>query len=242
MGSVQVISVDNCLNYQPYNMLREVFRFRHEWTQRQKWSNGLTFQKTSINGQYSETDDQDKPATVYFAKHDDKGEMVGVVRVHPSLDLMGRPISMISQTFNSLVDPDKGLPHAQNIWETSRLLVNLDKYSKEERVPIVNELLASTFFYAHQKNISGLFCFMAVSMWESTYKRMGLEVERLGPNGVIHDQGRTYEIYAGLMKINDRVIENLCRATSLDPSILDFGTNPPLRLPAPSSAKPLSPP
>lgn len=226
MGKIQVVAVDNCLNFYPDNILQKIFAFRHKMVRRLEWTQGLTLQKTSMAGSYSETDDQDKPGTVYFAKQDVDGEIVGVIRVSPSVDETGRPISMIRQAFNYLVDPDKSLPEQPDIWETSRILVDLERYTdRDERSQVVSELIASTFFYAHQKNIKGLFCFMAEGLWKSTYMRIGLEVERLGQNHVIKDK-RDYNVFAGVMKIDDEIIARISKNTGLDSSLLDFGASP----------------
>lgn len=226
MGKIQVVSVDNCLNFYPRNLLREVFEFRHEMITRLEWSQGLCLQKTPMSGRYSEADDQDKPGTTYFVKQDENEDIVGVIRVSQSVDKTGKDISMIRQAFNDLVDPSIGMPSAQNVWETSRIVLDQEKHrTPAERKEIVNELICSTFFYAQQSGIKALFCFMAEGLWESTYKRIGFEVDRLGPNKIIEDK-RTYNVYAGVMQINDKVMKRVSENTGLDSSILDFGYAP----------------
>lgn len=239
MSKIQVVAVDNCINFYPRNLLREVFEFRHEMVTRLGWTQGLCLQKTPMSGRYSETDDQDKPGTTYFVKLDDEEDVVGVIRVSQSIDRTGKHISMIHQAFNDLVDPSVGLPAAPDIWETSRILIDQKKHTTPSaRKEIVNELIGATFFFAHQNNIRGLFCFMAEGLWESTYKRIGLEVERLGPNKIIEDN-RTYNVYAGLMRISDRIIDKITDSTSLDASILDFGKSPSSMPPPPMHIPPL---
>ncbi len=240
MAKIQVVSVDNCLNFYPRNLLREVFEFRHEMVGRLEWTQGLCLQKTPMSGRFSETDDQDKPGTTYFVKQDENEDIVGVIRVSQSVDRTGRDISMIRQAFNDLVEPTVGLPSAPDVWETSRILLDQEKHrTPSERKEIVNELICSTFFYARQNGIKSLFCFMAEGLWESTYKRIGFNVERLGPNKVIEDK-RTYNVYAGVMQINNDVMKRASANTGLDESILDFGFSPSNYQPAMKPLPPIS--
>ncbi|PZO82678.1 MAG: hypothetical protein DI626_09870 [Micavibrio aeruginosavorus] len=215
------------MNFYPDNVLAAAFDLRYKETSDLGWSDGLTFQKQPRSVLFSEADDQDKPGTVYFVQKEAFHSIDGVVRISPSVDLNGRPISMIHQSFGDLIYPGKEVPTGNDIWETSRLIIDQNVFcTRETREPLVNRLLSSSFFYAHSKGIKALFCFMPEKVWPRTYERMGLEVERLGPNREINDLGKIYNVYAGIMHIDDAVISRIEKNTGLTADILDYGAVP----------------
>lgn len=227
MNRIKVVAIDSCLNFHPENILAQAFDLRYRETSGLGWSNGLTFQQQPASDLRSEADDQDKPGTVYFVQKRVFGSIDGVVRISPSIDLQGRPISMIHQSFRDLIYPGKNVPAGEKIYETSRLIIDQKKFgTRETREPLVDSLLSSSFFYAHSRGIKALFCFMPEKVWPRTYERIGLEVERLGPNREINDLGRIYNVYAGIMHIDDAVISRIEKNTGLTSRILNFGAPP----------------
>ncbi len=227
MTKIKVASLDSCMNFYPDNVLRDAHNLRYHATSELGWSDGLAFQKQPNSLFLSEADDQDKPGTVYFIQKEAFRSIDGVVRISPSIDLNGRPISMIHQSFRHLIYSGMDVPAGDDIYETSRLIIDQTKFNKREtREPLVDRLLSSCFFYAHQKGIKALFCFMPEKVWPRTYERMGLEVERLGPNSEINDLGKIYNVYAGIMHIDDAVIARIEKNTGLTADILDYGMAP----------------
>ena len=220
---VEVVTIETALNFYPRNILAEIYRFRERQLRALNWVDGISYIALPNSSEFSENDLQDNYGTIYFTKSDCRGNIVGMIRLSPSIDVNGKSISMLGTTMSHLVYKNN-LPKAVNIYEASRLV--LDKNSlntKALRTPVINELLAATVFFADQNNITEFFGFMINKIWKSTYERLDFDLEQIGPNKRMRDNnGSSYIVSARRIKFDGKIIKK----TKADSSILNFGRNP----------------
>jgi len=233
---IEVVTVDNTANWWSRSPLGEIFAFRGRVVSKLGWKNHINFMNLPYTKEHSETDNSDMQGTVYFVKRFMSGEIACVVRVHPSIDKLGRDISMIGLNLPHLVGPDTNLPLSKDIYETSRVILDdarlprklADGRSNPDRKKAAIDCLASSVIYCHSNGIKGFFCFMPVRVWEAAYKSMGLKVERLGPDTPMQDtpDSKPYDVYAGYMEFTDDAIAAVKKITGFDESKLNYGITP----------------
>lgn len=225
MPSIDVVSLPTAMNFCPRNLLSEIFQFRADQLKKLNWKEGINYTLQPGNPQLYETDLQDTPGTIYFSKSDNLGEIIGTLRLSPSIDANGKNISMLGTTIPHLVDNNIGLPQGNNIYEASRLVLDRDKLdTKEAREIVINELIAATMFFAIKHNIDHFFGFMINKIWESTYERLGFYTAKIGPDTVMQDEdGPEYVVSARSIHFNANA-SAIARNANVTASILNFGT------------------
>ncbi len=236
---IEVVTVDNTANWWPRNPLEEIFEFRGREVDALGWRDHIHFVNHPITDRMGENDNSDTHGTVYFVKRFQDDEIACTVRVHPSVDLYGRDISMIGRNipqliqgeeekFKELLKPD--------FWETSRVIVDdkrlparLENGERNlDRRQAARECLAASAIYSQVAGYKGFFCFMPVSIWNATYPKLGLEVQRLGPNVTMQDQEGSpeYQVHAGYMNFTPEILQRVTENSGISLDSLNFGTPP----------------
>jgi acyl-homoserine lactone synthase len=162
-----------------------------------------------------EFDRYDNLATEYFIARNPAGEVLGVSRSYPT----AIPY-MLSDVFSFL--SSAALPSSHRIHEASRLVLDRSLIPKEGRRPIVNELIVAYMERGLQRKIDAYVGFMLPRIWESTFLRVGWEVEWLGPEAAL--PGTTDIVRAALMPVNRRMNDKIREVTGVGGSILNFGS------------------
>jgi N-acyl-L-homoserine lactone synthetase len=232
----------NTANYFPSNILAKIHHFRGIETDRLGWRNGIHYTEIGGTDIFSEADNCDTPGTVYFVQRFTDGDIACVVRVHPSIDLYGRDISMIGNNLPHLVDHEDGLPLAYDFFETSRVIVNSgrmpmhlqngDKNADPNRRKAAHNCLAASILYSASKGIKGFFCFMPVKIWDIAYKAMGMDIIPLGGPKEMRDKpdGIPYPVYAGMMHFTPDSLERVRQNTGFTEDKLTYGIPPEERM------------
>lgn len=220
---VDVVSVQTALNFYPRNLLAEIFQFRAQKLKALKWRKGLCYTSMPNQSEISETDSQDTPGTIYFSKSDCVGNLVGTIRLSPSIDDNGKSISMLGTDMSHLVYKYR-LPRRKKTYEASRLILDKDRLNtKELRKPVVDELLGATVLYAMQNEIDEFFGFMINEIWDSTYQRLGFKLKRLGRNtSMSGENGIPYIVSARRIRFDEQILKN----ANFPPDLINFGENP----------------
>lgn len=237
---IEIVSVDNAANWWPRNPLAEIYAFRGREVDKLGWRNHIHFLELPFSKEFSENDNSDIQGTVYFVKRFQDGEIACTVRVHPSIDLFDRDISMIGLNLPHLIGDGQSLPLAQDVFETSRVILDDERLPRKlpdgsrntDRSKAALECLAASAVYSEVGNYRGFFCFMPDRVWNATYPQLGLSVERLGPNVKMQDgPGEPeYEVYAGYLEFTPERLENVKRISGIYPSSLKYGTPPKERI------------
>ncbi len=237
---IEVVTIDNTANWWPRNPLEEIFTFRGREVNNLGWRDHIHFVETPLTKQLAENDNSDFQGTVYFVKRFEDGEIACTVRVHPGVDKFGRDISMIGKNIPQLIPEGKSLPLAEDIFETSRVIVDdarlprrlPDGSRNTDRSKAALECLAASAVYAPQGGYKGFFCFMPEKIWQATYPQLGLEVQRLGPSVTMQDQpdSPTYQVYAGYMEFSPEILDRVSKISGIYPSSFNFGMPPEQRI------------
>lgn len=128
---------------------------------------------------------------------------------------------MLEEAFNFLFS--KKLPSSPKIYEASRLVLDRDLLSKEERIPVVNELIVAYMERGLQKGIDAYVGFMLPKIWDSTFVRAGWDVMWLGQEHLLKN-GRDL-VRAGLMPVTEEMNQKIRAITGIHEPVLNFGTH-----------------
>lgn len=204
---ISCVSISNCDSFSQ-NILRGQFELRYkEVILKERWeniyvSNGMEF------------DQYDNPATEYFVAHDDIRGVYGVTRSYPTT----LPY-MLENSFSHLFS--KSIPRSAKVFEASRLVLDRTKLTKEERAPIIRELVLAYMERGLQMGIEAYVGFMLPKIWKSTFIEAGWDVEWLGEEKAL--EGTTDTVRAGLLAVSPYMHHKIKNKTGIYNSILDFG-------------------
>ena len=222
---IECVGVNNCIDFFPYNPLKEQFQLRHKICIRELgWRDGLT----AHDG--TEADDFDKPGTRYLVKRSNEtGNILGVNRLFPTVDELTNKNEvgrfMISNSFQDLVDNE--IPSGPHIFEASRMVVCPSlRLRKELRRSVVNELVIAYMEYGIQENISSYVALMNPHYWK-VFERLGWDVDYLGPE---KDIGGGDVVRVGRLWISIKTYKAICKSAGIGESILYYGVRPEKRL------------
>jgi acyl-homoserine lactone synthase len=192
----------------PGNLLAEQHRLRYrEVVAKESWrgiyvTDGMEF------------DRYDNLATEYFIARDEECRVVGVTRAYPTTIPY-----MLAEHFRFLFA--SALPSSPRIFEASRLVLDRTALSREERIPVVNRLVAAYMERGLQRGIDGYVGFMLPKIWASTFQRAGWEIEWLGPEAILPETGD--RVRAALMPVSEAMHRKLRAATGIRGSVLNLG-------------------
>lgn len=162
-----------------------------------------------------EFDRYDNLATEYFVATDNKGRVVGVTRSYPTTIPY-----MLSDAFTFLSDTP--MPSNPKIFEASRLVLDRSLLSKEERKPVIDQLVLAYMERGLQRGIDAYVGFMLPKIWDSTFVRIGWDIQWLGKEVTLAGTGEI--VRAALMPVNKTIEKKMRLMTGLHDTILDFGT------------------
>jgi acyl-homoserine lactone synthase len=191
------------------NLLLEQHKLRYrEVVDKEEWQNiyimgGMEF------------DRYDNLATEYFVATDDKGRVVGVTRSYPTTIPY-----MLSDAFTFLSDTP--MPSNPRIFEASRLVLDRTLLSKEDRKPVIDQLVLAYMERGLQRGIDAYVGFMLPKIWDSTFVRIGWDIQWLGDEVTLTGTGEV--VRAALMPVNKTIEKKMRLMTGLHNPILDFGT------------------
>ncbi len=162
-----------------------------------------------------EFDRYDNLATEYYIARDPHKNVVGVCRSYPTTIPY-----MLSEAFQFLFKTT--IPANASILEASRLVLDRTLLTKEQRQPVIDQLMLAYMERGLQRGIDAYVGFMLPKIWESTYQRVGWDVEWLGDE--IQLPGTTDVVRAGMMPVNKKIHLQMCAVTGIKDSVLHFGT------------------
>lgn len=192
----------------PGNLVSEQHRLRcREVIHKENWSDIYI-----VDGM--EFDQYDNLATEYYIARNGDGEVVGVTRSYPTTIPY-----MLSEAFRFLISTQ--FPSSPRILEASRLVLDRSLLTKEERRPVVDELVVAYMERGLQRNIDSYVGFMLPKIWESTFLRVGWDIQWIGPEISLP---KTNEIVrAALMPVSEEMNRKVRKTTGLQDSVLNFG-------------------
>lgn len=163
---IDCVTIANSHNFED-NLICAQHALRYkEVISKEKWTDIYTLDEM-------EFDRYDNLATEYFVARNKHNKVVGVTRAYPTT----LPY-MLEEAFQFLFS--RNLPSSPKIYEASRLVLDRDLLSKEERIPIVNQLIVAYMERGLQKGIDAYVGFMLPKIWESTFIRAGWDIMWLG--------------------------------------------------------------
>jgi acyl-homoserine lactone synthase len=193
----------------PGNLIAAQHRLRYqEVIAKEDWSNIYVADEM-------EFDRYDNIATEYFVARSSEGDVLGVCRSYPTTIPY-----MLSDVFPFLASQD--LPRSHKVHEASRLVLDRSLLTKEERRPVVNELMVAYMERGMQRNVEGYVGFMLPRIWSSTFLRAGWDVEWLGPETAL--PGTKDVVRAAWMPVNTRMEDKIRDATGLRKPVLNYGS------------------
>ena len=161
-----------------------------------------------------EFDQYDNLATEYYIARNKEGQVVGVTRSYPTTIPY-----MLSGVFKFLLS--QKAPSSPKIFEASRLVLDRTLLTKEERRPVVDELVVAYMERGLQRNLDAYVGFMLPKIWASTFQRTGWDVQWIGPELSLP---KTNELVrAALMPVSEKMNRKVRQTTGLHDNILNFG-------------------
>ena len=204
---IDCVTIENCQNFSD-NPIVEQHKLRYrEVIGKEKWTN------VYVCGDM-EFDQYDNLATEYYVARNKNGQVVGVTRSYPTTIPY-----MLSESFKYLFSGQ--LPSSPVILEASRLVLDRTLLNKEERKPVVEELIVAYMERGRQRGIDAYIGFMLPKIWESTFIRSGWDVQWLGPEVPLPQSNDI--VRAGLMPVNEEMEEKVRMTTGLHTDVLNFG-------------------
>jgi len=195
----------------PGNLIAAQHRLRYqEVIAKEDWSNIYVADEM-------EFDRYDNVATEYFIARNSDGDVLGVSRSYPTTIPY-----MLSDVFPFLCP--KGLPSSEKVHEASRLVLDRSILAKEGRRPVVNELIVAYMERGLQRNIDAYVGFMLPRIWDSTFLRVGWDVEWLGPETRL--PGTADIVRAAWMPVNKRLHDRIRKTTGIRKPVLNYGSDP----------------
>jgi len=202
----------------PENLLVAQHKLRYqEVIQKENWGNIYTHDGM-------EFDRYDNLATEYYVARNDEGKVVGVARSYPTTIPY-----MLSEAFKFLFSND--LPSSPKILEASRLVLDRSLLTKEQRQPVIDEIILAYMERGLQRNIDAYVGFMLPKIWASTFQRVGWEIHWLGPEISLPDTNEI--VRAALMPVDERIHSKMRDVTGIHGSVLNFGSDELKKIPEP---------
>lgn len=164
-----------------------------------------------------EFDQYDNLATEYYIYRDQDLRTLGVTRSYPT-----KIPYMLQEVFPHLFADDQLISDYQ-IFEASRLVLDRERLTKEQRIRVVNELLVAYMERALERGVKKYVGFMLPKIWESTFLRIGWDVEWLGPEVVLPKTN--YSVRAGMMPVNEEINQRIRLKTGIHNPILNHGSD-----------------
>jgi len=198
------------------NLLAEQHRLRYrEVIQKENWcdvyiSDGMEF------------DRYDNLATEYYVARNGQGQVVGVTRSYPTTIPY-----MLSDAFTYLFT--QKLPASPKILEASRLVLDRTLLTKNQRRPVVDQLIIAYMERGLQRGIDAYVGFMLTKIWDGTFLRAGWNIEWLGPERLL--PGTADVVRAGLIPVSESMNGKIREKTGIYEDVLNFGSGPPRAIP-----------
>jgi acyl-homoserine lactone synthase len=206
---IDCVSISNSSCFDK-NLVVEQHKLRFkEVIQKERWDNVYVLDDM-------EFDRYDNLATEYLIARDDLGNVVGVTRTYPTT----LPY-MISEAFTYLSNKD--LPSSPLILEASRLVLDRSLLSKEQRKPVIDQLMVAYMERGLQRGIHAYVGFMLPKIWESTFLRSGWDVTWVGPERPLPQTGEM--VRAGLMFVTEEMNAKVRETTGIYDNIVNLGEN-----------------
>jgi acyl-homoserine lactone synthase len=161
-----------------------------------------------------EFDRYDNLATEYLIARDYDNNVVGVTRTYPTTIPY-----MLSEAFSDLFS--KELPASPLIFEASRLVLDRTLLAKEQRKPVVDNLIVAYMERGLQRGIHAYVGFMLPKIWQSTFIRAGWDVVWVGPEIPLSQTGEI--VRAGLMFVNEDMDKKIRATTGIYNSVINLG-------------------
>ena len=204
---IDCVTIANSHNF-GQNLIKAQHELRYkEVIAKENWSHIYTMNDM-------EFDRYDNLATEYFVARNAEGRVVGVTRSYPTTIPY-----MLSEAFEFLFSKD--LPSSPKILEASRLVLDRDLLSKEDRRPIVDKLIVAYMERGLERNIDAYVGFMLPKIWESTFIRAGWDVMWLGDEMVLDDTGDL--VRAALMPVSEEMNKKVRKTTNILGPQLSYG-------------------
>jgi acyl-homoserine lactone synthase len=200
------------------NLLVAQHKLRYqEVIQKENWGNIYT-----CDGM--EFDRYDNLATEYYIARNNEGKVVGVTRSYPTTIPY-----MLSEAFTFL--SPAAMPVNQKILEASRLVLDRSLLTKEQRQPVVDELILAYMERGLQRNIDAYVGFMLPKIWASTFQRVGWDIMFMGPETALPVTNEI--VRAALMPVSEQIHEKMRAITGIEGSVLNFGADEQKAMPGP---------
>lgn len=198
----------------PGNLIAEQHKLRYrEVIEKEKWRNIYVMGEGDKGVEF---DRYDNVSTEYFIKRDVLGRVLGVMRMHPTTIPY-----MLTDHFQFLATGK--LPNDPQVQEASRLVLDRTLLrTREERKPVVHELVLALMERGMQRQIKNFVGFMLPKIWSSTFIASGWDVDWLGPESNLPEYGDV--VRAGKMSVNEEMMDKIKRTTGIAGSILNFGS------------------
>jgi N-acyl-L-homoserine lactone synthetase len=161
-----------------------------------------------------EFDQYDNLATEYFVARNDNGEALGVTRSYPTTIPYMLQDVFPHFFYNEFVSD-------YSVFEASRLVLDRDKLNKEERISVVDQLLVAYMERGLERGVNSYIGFMLPKIWESTFLRIGWNVEWLGPE--VQLPQTNYSVRAGLMSVSEAMNSIIRDKTNIYNNVLNYG-------------------
>lgn len=193
------------------NLVTEQHRLRYrEVIQKENWGDvyicdGMEF------------DRYDNLATEYYVARNEHGQVTGVTRSYPTTIPY-----MLSDAFTYLFA--QRLPSSPKILEASRLVLDRTLLSKEQRRPVIDQLIVAYMERGLQRGIDAYVGFMLTKIWAGTFLRTGWDIEWLGPERLL--PGTTDIVRAGLIPVSEALNRKIRNTTGIHHDVLHFGSGP----------------
>jgi len=204
---IDCVSIPTLHNFSG-NLVAEQHRLRYrEVISKEGWSDVYV-----MDGM--EFDKYDNLSTEYFVACDERGEVVGTLRSHPTTIP-----SMLSESFGFLVP--RTLPAGPKILDQSRLVLDRTALTKQQRRPVIHALVLASLERGLQRGIEAYVGFMLPKIWASTFQSAGWEPEWLGEEKTLKSGD---VVRAGYLPVNEAMGKRVRSITGITGPVLSFGT------------------
>jgi len=156
-----------------------------------------------------EFDACDTPATHYFVYREKQGNILGTLRVSPTLVSY-----MIKDVWPGFYE---ALPESEQTWEQSRLAVKADGV---RRKMIVAELLLASMEFGMARSISNYVGVMPPKLWHAIYKARGWK-PTFHSQPIMHKE-YPLPIVAGELNVSSEQEREIRNATNIHHTVLSF--------------------
>jgi len=183
------------------DLRHRMYRFRHKiFIEREK------YQVFSYAGM--EFDEYDNPATTYFVYRNSAGDILGTIRVFPTI----LPY-MIQQKWPEMLF--EAAPRSASVWESSRIGVEA---KGDLRRTIIAELILAQLEYGLARGIKTYIGVMPPKIWDSVFCRNGWPVRFLGPEIKLPEY--PHKIIAAEMELSQSIERGIRKNTGIHHPVL----------------------